>query len=76
MKKIYFIIALFLISNVLLADQETICVITNTGSSGQACNATDLGYINPCVTVPFIVSSRIPSGFASVYKYEWFVNNI
>ncbi|HEY8657418.1 MAG TPA: hypothetical protein VIL78_00160 [Hanamia sp.] len=57
MKKIYFIIALFLISNVLLADQETICVITNTGSSGQACNSTDLGYINP--SLPLLGVSRM-----------------
>lgn len=57
------------------AQQPTVCVITNTGSTGTACSPSSLGSINPCATIPFIVTNYLPppAGYAIVGKFEWFV---
>ena len=56
---------------------EKVCVVTNSGSSGQVCSATELGAVNPCSALAFIVNNLTPpSGYVSVGKFEWFVNGI
>ena len=53
MKKLLLSIIFFLIGHFTFADgTEQVCVTTNTGSTGQACTASELGFINPCITVP------------------------
>lgn len=76
MRKIYFTICFLLIASISFADNEQVCVVTNVGSSGQACTASALGAVNPCATLAFVVNYTIPQGFAIVQKYEWFVNNV
>lgn len=53
-----------------------LCVITNSGSSGEACNASTLGFVDPCQTLAFKVKGDIPPGYIAVAKYEWFVNGV
>lgn len=72
MKKLFTCFAIF-ISLTATADQEKVCVF---GSSGNICSPTLLGPVSPCLTVPFVVTYVIPSGYASVKKYEWFVNGL
>jgi hypothetical protein len=77
MKKFYVLIAVFFNSYASFASRETVCVVTNSGSTDQACTASGLGFIDPCITVPFIVNiTNVPSGYAIVGKFEWFVNGI
>ena len=76
MKKVYLTLCFLLFTIYSFADQEEVCVVTNTGSSGQACTANSLGFVNPCSQLSFIVKYRIPEGFAIVAKYEWFVNSV
>lgn len=76
MKKSYLTICFLLFAFYSFADDEQACVITNTGSSGQACSASSLGPVNPCSSLSFVVNYRLPIGFAIVAKYEWFVNGV
>ncbi|MGK2863778.1 MAG: T9SS type A sorting domain-containing protein [Chitinophagaceae bacterium] len=76
MKKIYLVFVLFLISYVSFADNESICVLSNSTPSGEICSPTNLGPINPCGTLFFKVKGDLPASYAMVAKYEWFVNGV
>lgn len=76
MKKTYLTLCFLICTIFCFADDENICVITNTGSSGQACSASSLGFVNPCSTLGFVVNYQIPADFLIVAKYEWFVNGV
>lgn len=72
-----FLLILFSLLQVLLyaAGTEKVCVLTNTGSTGDACSPSELGFVEPCETLTFLVQNRIPpDGFVIVAKYEWFLN--
>lgn len=55
------------------ADNESVCVYT---ISTPICSPQTLGPVNPCVTLPFIVNTSLPTGYTIVAKYEWFVNGV
>lgn len=76
MKKSYLTLCFLLFTFYSFADNENVCVVTNTGSSPQACSASALGFVDPCSTLPFVVNYQIPAGFVIVAKYEWFVNGV
>ena len=76
MKKIYSAICFILFAVSSYADQEKVCVITNTGTSGRACSASELGFVDPCANLSFAVDYLLPTGFVVVAKYEWFVNGV
>lgn len=76
MKNFYLSFAFLLTSYASFADDEKICVLTNTGSSGEAFTAAALGSVVPCNTLNFKVTSIIPVGYVSLDKYEWFVNGV
>lgn len=78
MKKSYLTVCFLLSAIYSFALNETVCVITNTGSSGQACTASSLGFVDPCSTLGFVVNYNIPTsdGFVVVAKFEWFVNGV
>ncbi len=54
MKKIYLILSLFLVAYSSFAAGEEVWVVTNSGSSGYAKSASDLGAVNPCTTLAFL----------------------
>lgn len=74
MKKLLLSVSLCLLANFILADgSEKVCVLTDQ----QICYATELGPINPCTTLTFVVNNLTPpTGFAVVGKFEWFVNDV
>jgi hypothetical protein len=77
--KIFLLSFTFLVSAfVASAQQPNVCVLTNLGSSGTACTALELGPVGPCSSIPFIVKDYlpVPSGYAIVGKFEWFVNGV
>lgn len=76
MKKVYLSFLLFLLCFSCFADNESICVITNTGSSGEACSPTMLGNVNPCTTLAFKLNSNVPTNYVLPAKFEWFVNGV
>jgi hypothetical protein len=78
MKKSYLTLCFLIYTICCFAENENVCVITNTGSSGQACTASGLGYVDPCSTLAFQVNYNIntAAGFIIVAKYEWFVNGV
>lgn len=76
MKNIYLSFAFFLIAHTSFASGEEVWVVTNTGSDAYAKSATELGPVDPCITIPFYVDVHIPSGYVIVGKYEWFVNGV
>lgn len=78
MKKILFSVLFSLLGYFVYADgSEQVCVLTNTGSTGDACSASQLGFVDPCTSLTFIVKYLTPpTGFVIVAKYEWFVNGI
>ncbi len=78
MKKILFSIVFCLTVYFVYADgSERVCVLTNTGFTGDACTASELGPVDPCTSITFIVNNRTPpAGFIIVAKYEWFVNGV
>lgn len=61
MKKIYSVIVLLSISYLSFADFEKVCVLTNTGSTGEACNPKALGAVTPCATLNFKITSNPPA---------------
>ena len=76
MKQNLLIFLLLFLSYSAFADAEQVCVVTNTGSSGEACNATDLKPVNPCAALLFKVNYTVPPNYVIVSKYEWFVNGV
>jgi hypothetical protein len=76
LKKNFLILILLLCKIYCFADGENICVVTNTGSSGQACTPNTLGMVNPCTNLLFKVNYQVPLGFIVVAQYEWFVNGV
>ena len=68
MKKNLLSLAFILSISFGFTQQPSVCVITNSGSTGTACTASQLGPVNPCATVPFIVTNYlpVPSGYAIV----------
>ena len=76
MRKSYLTLFLVLCTFFSFADNEQVCVITNQGSSGEACSASSLGYVDPCSSRTFKVNYTIPAGYVIVAQYEWFVNNV
>lgn len=73
MKHLFFTLNLLLGSLYSFADNERVCVLSNSTS---ICSKSSLGYVNPCATLNFIVNFQIPSGYIIVDKYEWYVNNV
>ncbi len=78
MKKIYLFLISLLITCACFATGEEVWVVTGTNSFGNnyARSPTELGSVNPCATLPFYVDVHIPTGFAIVGKFEWFVNGV
>lgn len=78
MKKTLFYAFFCLSSYFAYADgSESICVITNTGNNGEWCTPSQLGFVNPCNALAFVVRNLTPpSGFVIVAKFEWFVNDV
>lgn len=58
------------------ADNEQVCVITNTGSTGEACSGSELGSLDPCDVPLFRVKYTIPSGYVAPSKFEWYVDGV
>ncbi len=60
--------------------QPSACVLTTSSFGGDViiCSPTNLGSVNPCGTYTFIVTQYlpVPTGYAIVGKYEWFVNGV
>lgn len=76
MRAILLSILIFILSSNLIFASGTEQVCVNTGT-GTACSPTQLGYVNPCNTVPFVVQNLTPpSGYVIVSKFEWFVNGV
>jgi hypothetical protein len=79
MKKLLLSLSLF-VSSFIATAQVSTCVFTTSsfGSDQIICNATNLGSVNPCQGLTFIVNNYlpVPSGFATTKKFEWFVNGV
>ena len=58
------------------ASGEEVWVVTNSGSTGYAKSASQLGPVNPCSGLLFYVNAPIPAGYSVISKCEWFVNGI
>lgn len=76
MKKILLTVYLFISFINAFADGENVCVVNNTGNTGQECTASSLGYVTPCSMISFVVNYNIPQGYAIVAQYEWFLNGV
>ena len=61
--------------NFAFSQQPKVCVI---GPGGNICSSSNLDPVNPCSLIPFILDDYlpVPSGYAIVGKFEWFVNGV
>lgn len=74
--KIFLLSLVFLgVNTFCYADDESVCVLSTTASQGYVCTSSNLGLVDPCATLTFIVNKVIPLGYTFV-KYEWFVNGV
>jgi hypothetical protein len=76
--RVFLLTSFFLLMTVFttFANNEKISVILPNGPGGDYVedNPTNVPFQNPCQHMTFKVESIIPSGYANVKRYDWYVN--
>lgn len=72
-KSIALLISFVALVNITWAQQ--ICAI-KPGGGGTACSGSAFGETEYCQNMVYNVTYTIPSGYSSVAKFEWYVNNV